>query len=85
LEILRLASGAKDNQELIAYANSLREVNVDEAKQKRWYERWGIFNYIFGGSDPDVSETQLNNNASATGNPALLDSVFRNVPSINGR
>ena len=85
LEILRLASGAKDNQELIAYADSLREVNVDEAEQKRWYERWGIFNYIFGGSDPDVSETQLNNNASATGNPALLNNVLRNVPSLNGR
>ena len=62
LEILRLASGAKDNQELIAYADSLREVNVDEAKQKRWYERWGIFNYIFGGSDPDVSSKAGGNN-----------------------
>jgi hypothetical protein len=85
LEILRLASGAKDNQELIAYAESLKEVEVDEAKQKSWYERWGIFNYIFGGSESDVSETQLNNNASANGNPDLLNRIFSNLPSLNGR
>jgi hypothetical protein len=85
LEILRLASGAKDNQELIAYAESLKDVEVDEAKQKSWYERWGIFNYIFGGSESDVSETQLNNNASANGNPDLLNRIFSNLPSLNGR
>lgn len=75
LEILRLASGAKDNQELIAYADSLREVNVDEAKQKRWYERWGIFNYIFGGGDPDVS-------AQADGNNKVYD-YFMNLDGSN--
>jgi hypothetical protein len=70
--------------------NSINLTNAYESAQKKQQERLGLWNrtlnfFGFGESEPDVSETQLNNNASAIGNPALLNNVFRNVPSLNGR
>jgi hypothetical protein len=74
--------------------NSINLTNAYESAQKKQREKLNLWNRTvdavggflgFGESGPDVSETQLNNNASATGNQALLNDVFSNVPSLNGQ
>jgi len=72
----------------INLTTALEEAKRKQQAQLTWWNRTvnavgGILG--FGESGPDVSETQLNNNASAAGNPALLNNVLRNVPSLNGR